>query len=77
MAESLCCSPETTTPLLIGSTPIQHVFGVEKNKNLKIKIKNKRKQASPLCPFGWLLLGRIDFKLELIQILFSLLPLRG
>ena len=24
MAESLCCSPETTTTLLIGSTPIQN-----------------------------------------------------
>ena len=30
MAESLCCSPETITALLIGSTPIQNVFGVKK-----------------------------------------------
>ena len=29
-AESLCCSPETITALLIGSTPIQNVFGVKK-----------------------------------------------
>ena len=28
MAESLCCSPGTTTTLLIGYTPIQNVFGV-------------------------------------------------
>ena len=32
MAESLCCSPETTTTFLIGSTPIQNVFGVKKIK---------------------------------------------
>ena len=30
MAESLCCSPETTPVLLIGYTPIQ-------NKNFKVK----------------------------------------
>ena len=30
MAESLCCSPETTTTLLIGYTPI-------KNENFKAK----------------------------------------
>ena len=30
MAESLCCSPETTTTLLVGSAPIQNVFGVKK-----------------------------------------------
>ena len=30
MAESLCCSPETITALLIGSTPIKNVFGVKK-----------------------------------------------
>ena len=28
MAESLHCSPETTTTLLIGYTPIQNGFGV-------------------------------------------------
>ena len=28
MAESLPCSPETTTTLLIGSTPVQNVFVV-------------------------------------------------
>ena len=33
MAESLCCSPETTTTLLIGYTPMQNVFGVKNNKN--------------------------------------------
>ena len=31
MAESLCCSPETVTILLIGYILIQNVFGV-KNK---------------------------------------------
>ena len=36
MAESLHCSPETTTTLLIGYTPIQNVFGVKNiNTNLK------------------------------------------
>ena len=30
MAESLCSSPETTTTLLISSTPIQNGFGVKK-----------------------------------------------
>ena len=32
MAESLHCSPEITTTLLIGYTPIQNVFGVKKLK---------------------------------------------
>ena len=36
MDESLCCSPEIITPLLIGCTPIQNAFGVNKNKILKI-----------------------------------------
>ena len=33
MAESLHCSPEIMTTLLIGYIPIQNVFGVKKNKN--------------------------------------------
>ena len=33
MAESLHCSPETTTTLLTGYTPVQNVFGVKENKN--------------------------------------------
>ena len=33
MAESLCCSPETTTTLLTGYAPMQNVFGVKNNKN--------------------------------------------
>ena len=41
MAESLLCSPETTTKLLIGWTPIQNVFGVKKIK-IKKKIKTKK-----------------------------------
>ena len=42
MAESLCCSPETITTLLIGYTPIQH-------KKLKKKRSGemRRKQAEP------------------------------
>ena len=36
MAESLCCSPETTTTLLISYTPIQ-------NKKLNITKKNQIK----------------------------------
>ena len=31
-AESLHCSPAALTTLLIGSTPIQNVFGVKYNK---------------------------------------------
>ena len=34
MAESLHCSPETITTLLIGYTPIQNVFDVKKIKKL-------------------------------------------
>ena len=30
MAESLHCSSETITTLLIGNTPIQNIFGVKK-----------------------------------------------
>ena len=36
MAESLCCSPETITTLLIGYTPVQ---------NKKCKLKKKKKEA--------------------------------
>ena len=39
MAESLHCSPETITVLLISYTPIQTAFGVRKKK--KINIINK------------------------------------
>ena len=39
VAESLHCSLETITTLLIGYTPIQNVFGVFFKKNLKIKKK--------------------------------------
>ena len=45
MAEFLCCSPETTTALLIDSTPIQNnKFNNEKKKRTKRKNKlNKQK----------------------------------
>ena len=33
VAESLHCSPETTTTLLTGYTPVHNVFGVKENKN--------------------------------------------
>ena len=48
MAESLHCSPETITTLLIGSTPVE-------NKNFKNKI-NKKEDASFLGVEGrkWL-----------------------
>ena len=32
MAESLCCSPETTTTLSIGYSPVQNAFGIKKIK---------------------------------------------
>ena len=38
MAESLHCSSETVTALLIGYTPIQNAFGVKKKKK-----KNREK----------------------------------
>ena len=40
-AESLRCSPETITTLLIGYTPMQNVFGVKNNNKLFLKRKNK------------------------------------
>ena len=43
MTESLHCSPETATTLLIFYTPIQNVFGVKKNKNLKINYTSIKK----------------------------------
>ena len=43
MAESLCCSPEPITMLLIGYTPIQNAFGVKKiNKKYAQESKYKR-----------------------------------
>ena len=42
MAESLCCSPETTSTFLICYTPVQNVFGVKK---LKLSCKNKNKES--------------------------------
>ena len=41
MAESFRYSPETITPLLIGYTPIQNVFGVKKKLKRKLKKVNK------------------------------------
>ena len=35
MTESFCCSPETTTALLIGYTPMQNVFGLKEKHFLK------------------------------------------
>ena len=44
MAESLHCSPEIMTTLLIGYTPIQNVFGVKKKIRFK---KRERKKNNP------------------------------
>ena len=46
MAESLHCSPETITTLLIGCTPILNVFGVK-------KIKSK-KEGNPVISVTWM-----------------------
>ena len=43
MAESLCCSSETITTLLIGYIPKQNVFGVKIQINLKSYIQKKKK----------------------------------
>ena len=49
-AESLHCSPETITTLLIGYTPKQNVFGVKKKFNnnkkndRKVWLKKKKKE---------------------------------
>ena len=45
MAESLHCSPETITTLLIACTPILNVFGVK-------KIKSK-KEGNPVISITW------------------------
>ena len=42
MAESLLCSPETITTLLIGYTPIQNGFGVKKIKMKFLKTPIKK-----------------------------------
>ena len=42
MAESLCCSSETVTTLLIGYIPKQNVFGVKIKINSKRCIKRKK-----------------------------------
>ena len=41
IAESFCCSLETTTTLFISYTPIQNVFVLK--KNIKFKILKKKK----------------------------------
>ena len=40
MAESIHCSPETITTLLIGCTPIQNVLVLNKKKIFKVKKMN-------------------------------------
>ena len=45
MAESLRCSLETTTRLLIGYTPIQSVFGVKKKKKKESLVKNRKEKT--------------------------------
>ena len=49
MAKSLCCSPETTTTLLISYTPIQ-------NKKFKMKKKQTKIMASSIIT-SWLIEG--------------------
>ena len=51
MSESLHCSPETSTALLVSYTPIQNVLGA-KNKQMKIK-ENKND------PSYWIMKGTI------------------
>ena len=48
MTESLHYLPETITILLIGSTPIQNVFGVKKRNKMKIKHKEQSRELN-LC----------------------------
>ena len=38
MAESLCCSPETVTTLLIGYTPIQNKVKKKQNKTNRNRV---------------------------------------
>ena len=38
MAESLCCSPETTTTLLIGYTPTQNKIFLKKEPLVNLQI---------------------------------------
>ena len=48
MADFLCCSPETTTTLLISYTPIQ-------NKTFQFKKKKKKEEINtcPKCSDNW------------------------
>ena len=52
MAESLCCSSETTTTLLIGYTPIQNVFGVLKKKT-KAETHSYNNPKCYTAPYNW------------------------
>ena len=50
MAESLHCSPEHITTLLIGYTPMQNVFGVKKLKFGGKKRSPAAKTFGTICP---------------------------
>ena len=58
IAESFCCSLETTTTLFISYTPIQNVFVLKKNIKFKI-LKKKKKQNVVL---GKMLQSPLDSK---------------
>ena len=53
MAESLCCSPETTTTLLISCTPIQNKKFNVWGKNRQRKKTNKSKQSNQKWANDW------------------------
>ena len=50
MAESLCCSPETTTTLLITYTSMKKVYGVKKVIKEKILKKEVVHSGLPVWP---------------------------
>ena len=50
MAESLCCSPETITALLISSTPIQNKM-LKNNYNNNQKKKKKLIEREQICGY--------------------------
>ena len=50
MAESLSCSPETTTTLLIGYTPVQNkTFKAWEKKNSQFETMKKKPKPTLLC----------------------------
>ena len=82
MAESLHCSSESITSLLIGYSPIQSVFGVKKYNKLKNKLVEKKKpeassEASCWCPITIPTWPEGNAQPQLVNLEVGQQPLRG